>query len=68
MASGISLNARLEQRTSKSGNVYWCIVVQLTPDTEKVVFMEPAELALVKLTYTGSSKVKFSSSSSSSES
>ncbi|MBR1802091.1 hypothetical protein IJ768_02590 [Candidatus Saccharibacteria bacterium] len=68
MATGINLNARLEQRTSaKTGQLYWCVSIQLTQDTEKVVFLEPAELELVKLTYSGSSKVKLSSSSSSSE-
>lgn len=66
MATGINLNAKLEQRTSaKSGQPYWCVSIQLTPDTEKLVFLEPAELELVKLTYTGGQKVKLSSSSSS---
>lgn len=66
MAAGINLNARLEQRTSaKTGQPYWCVSIQLTPDTEKICFLEPAELELVKLTYSGGSKVKLSSSSSS---
>ena len=66
MATSIPLNARLEQRVSaKTGKSFWCVVVQLTQETEKLVFPEPAELELIKLTYGGSQKVKLSSSGSS---
>lgn len=42
--------ATLEERTSKkSGNTYTCIVVKITDSIEKVIFLEPAELELLKL-------------------
>lgn len=40
----------LETRESKKGNEYQCLVIKLTPNYEKVVFLESAELELLKLT------------------
>lgn len=43
-----SLNATLEERVSQKGNPYICVVLKLTPTYEKIVFLEPAEVELVK--------------------
>lgn len=48
----MKFNATLEERTSKkSGNKYYCLVIKLTDNIEKVVFLEPTELELLKLYY-----------------
>lgn len=44
------LNATLETRLSKSGNTYQVIVIELTENCEKVVFLDKAELELLNLT------------------
>ena len=45
----MELKASLETRVSqKSGNPYECVVIKLTPDYEKTVFLDQAELALLK--------------------
>lgn len=41
---------KLEERTSKAGNPYRCLVIKLTPTYEKIVFLTPAELELLKAT------------------
>lgn len=41
--------ATLETRTSKKGNQYEVLVVQLTDKLEKLVFLEQAELEVLKL-------------------
>ncbi len=41
---------KLEQRTSKSGNLYTCLVIKLTPTYDKLVFLTQAELELLKST------------------
>lgn len=43
------LKATLVKRTSKKGNDYECIIIQLTPTYEKPVFLEASELELLKL-------------------
>ena len=44
--------ATLEERTSKkSGNKYYCVVIKLTDNLEKTVFLDQAELELCKLYY-----------------
>ncbi len=35
----------------KSGKEYTAIEIEITPDYKKVVFLDPAEIALVKMTY-----------------
>ena len=35
----------------KSGNEYYAIEIEITPDYKKVVFLDPCETALVKRTY-----------------
>lgn len=41
--------ATLETRTSKSGNPYDVLVIKLTDTYEKLVFLEQAELELLKM-------------------
>ena len=41
--------ATLETRTSKSGNPYDVLVIKLTDTYEKLVFLEQAELELIKI-------------------
>ena len=41
--------ATLETRTSKSGNPYDVLVIKLTDSYEKLVFLEQAELELIKI-------------------
>lgn len=41
--------ATLETRTSKKGNQYEVLVIKLTDKLEKLVFLEQAELELLKL-------------------
>lgn len=48
----MKFTATLEERTSKkSGNQYLCLVIKITDNIEKVVFLEPAEIELLKLMY-----------------
>ena len=35
----MNINAKLEERTSKEGNPYFCIVIKLTENAEKIVFL-----------------------------
>lgn len=42
--------ATLETRKSKKGNEYEVLVIKLTDKLEKLVFLEQAELELLKLT------------------
>jgi hypothetical protein len=45
----IDIDARLETRTSKKGTEFEVIVVKLSDNAEKLVFLTPAELELLKL-------------------
>ena len=47
----MELKATLEERESKKGSKYVCIVVKLTDKLEKVVFLDPAEVEVLKLKY-----------------
>ena len=42
------LKATLVKKTSKKGNDYECVMLELTPTYKKVVFLEDAELELLK--------------------
>ena len=44
-----SIVGKIETRTSKKGNTYIAIVLKLTPNYEKLVFLTPAELELIKV-------------------
>lgn len=45
----MKLNAEVVERMSKKGNKYICIVIHITPDYEKVVYLDNAELELIKI-------------------
>ena len=48
----IEVRATLETRVSKkSGKPYQCIVIKLTDTYEKIVFLDNAEVELIKLNY-----------------
>ena len=42
------LKATLVKKTSKKGNDYECVMLELTPTYKKVVFLDDAELELIK--------------------
>ena len=60
----MTIPAKLEQRTSKEGNQYYCVVIQITENVEKLVFLEKAEIELIRLTY-GNQKLKITNSQNS---
>ena len=43
-----TVTATLETRTSKKGNNYTVLVIKLTPSYEKLVFLDRAEIELLK--------------------
>lgn len=43
------VKATLETRTSKKGNEYQCLVIKLTDTYDKIVFLDKADLELLKL-------------------
>lgn len=48
----IEVRATLETRLSKkTGKTYQCLVIKLTDTYEKVVFLDNAEVELIKLNY-----------------
>lgn len=48
----IEVRATLETRVSKkSGKTYQCIVIKLTDTYEKIVFLDNAEVELIKMSY-----------------
>lgn len=47
--------ATLETRTSKKGTQYEVLVIKITDNIEKLVFLDPAELELLKLSNSKSS-------------
>lgn len=48
----IEVRATLETRVSKkSGKTYQCLVIKLTDSYEKVVFLDNAEVELIKMNY-----------------
>lgn len=44
------VDCKLVERTSKEGNKYVCLVIQLTPNYEKLVFLTQAEKELIVVT------------------
>ena len=42
------LKATLVKKTSKKGNDYECVMLELSPTYKKVVFLDDAELELLK--------------------
>ena len=47
--------ATLETRTSKKGAQYEVLVIKITDNIEKLVFLDPAELELLKMSNSKSS-------------
>lgn len=48
----ILLNATLKEKiSSKKGTKYVVVEIELTPNLKKDVFLEPAEVEVVKMTY-----------------
>lgn len=45
----MKVNGEIKEGTSKNGNKYYYISVKLTPTYEKKVFLDNAELELIKL-------------------
>lgn len=45
----MNINCSLETRVSKKGNTYEVLVLKLSDTCEKLVFLEPAELELLKI-------------------
>lgn len=45
----MDVKATLVEKTSKTGNLYKCIEIQLTPNYTKLVFLTSAELELLAL-------------------
>lgn len=43
------IDATLEERVSKKGTTYQCIVIKITDNIEKLVFLTSAEVELLKL-------------------
>lgn len=54
----VDVKATLETRTSKKGNQYEVLVIKLTDKLEKLVFLEQAELELLKLSSEDNKKNK----------
>lgn len=47
----VDVKAALETRESKAGNKYQVLVIKIDEDIEKLVFLEPAEIKLLKLAH-----------------
>ena len=45
----VDVKATLETRTSKAGNEYQVLVIKIDEDVEKHVFLEAAEIKLLKM-------------------
>ena len=44
----MAINAEIVERVSQKGNNYFCVVIHLTDTYSKTVFLEKAELELMK--------------------
>ena len=47
----MKIDCKLVEKTSKDGNPYVCIEIQLTPTYKKLVFLTQAEKELIQLSY-----------------
>ena len=45
----MEVKATLEEKVSKSGNPYTAVVIHLTDTCKKTVFLDPAEIELLKM-------------------
>ena len=46
----MKLDATLETRTNKEGKTYKCVVIKISRNSEKIVFLTPAEIELLEIT------------------
>ena len=58
MSDKKEFKATLETRTSKKGSEYEVLVIKITDKIEKLVFLEPAELELLKMSNSNNSKFR----------
>ena len=47
----MKLNAVLVEKVSKKGTPYLCVEISITDKIKKVVFLDEAELELIRLSY-----------------
>ena len=45
----IKVNGVLHEKTSKNGNTYIALDINLTPNYVKTIFLDPADIEVVKL-------------------
>lgn len=45
----MNFNCQIVEKTSSKGNKYICLEIQITKDYKKVVFLDSAEVELIKL-------------------
>ena len=45
------IKCELVEKISKEGNKYICLEIQLTPNYKKLVFLNSAELEIIKLSH-----------------
>lgn len=45
------LDGTLREKTSKKGTKYWVVEIRLTPNLTKDIFLESAELEVLRLYY-----------------
>lgn len=45
----MDLKATLELKNSAKGNEYYCIVIKLSENYDKIVFLDKAEIELIKI-------------------
>jgi len=43
------MKTTIQERVSKNGNTYYCILLEIVPGVEKMVLLDNAEVALLKL-------------------
>lgn len=49
----MNIPATLVEKTAKSGNNYFCVELHLTPSCVKRIFLETAEIELLRLVHGG---------------
>ena len=55
----MDVKATLVTKTSKSGNDYQCIIIKLTDNYEKIVYLDPPELELLRLSSLNDKQLPF---------
>lgn len=52
----MKLDAKLVEKVSKNGKPYVCVEITITPNVKKTVFLEEAEVELIRLAYANNQK------------